>query len=265
MKYKLIITDFDDTIAKMGVIPEPTLLAIKEYINAGGKFAICSGRTPSSIKEKIEGLGLPLVVGAHQGSLIMDLGTDEIICNGGLDYLTACEVIKEVRKEAPVVAYVGDDLIFEIPCRYSNVFKGICPEFQVDDVVEELKKRKQPVNRVIASTVPERVPELMDKFQKTFGDKVIVNSGASYIVELVSPKHTKKQAVEILANYYGVPLSEVMTVGDSTNDIPLLEGEWHGVAVGTAFPQLKAVADEVTVPFDEHPMKYLIEKYCLEK
>ena len=265
MKYKLIISDFDGTMAKMGVVPEQTVEAIKEYVKKGGKFVVCTGRTPSSIKEKIGRLGIPMFVGAHQGSLITDLSTGEVFSNGGLDYLTACEIIEQVKGDAPVVAYIGDDLFFETPCRYSDVFKGICPEFQVDDLVEELKKRKQPVNRVIASTVPERVPELMDKFQKTFGDKVVANSGASYIVELVSPKHTKKQAVEILANYYGVPLSEVMTVGDSTNDIPLLEGEWHSVAVGTAFPQLKAVADEVTVPFDEHPMKYLIEKYCLEK
>ena len=97
-----------------------------------------------------------------------------------------------------------------------------------------------------------------------FGDKVIVNSGASYIVEIVSPEFTKKQAVEYLANYYNIPFSEVMAVGDSTNDIPLLDGEWHGVAVGTAHPDLKAVAKEVTVPFEQHPIKYLIEKYCLE-
>ncbi|MBQ9756274.1 MAG: HAD family phosphatase [Clostridia bacterium] len=265
MKYKLIITDYDDTMAKKGVVPEPTLLAIKEYINAGGKFAICTGRTPSSIKEKTSSYDLPLLVGAHQGSLIIDLGSGEIIRNGGLDYLWACEIIKEVRKEAPVVAYVGDDLIYEVPCRYSEVFNGICPEFQVDDLVEELKKRKQPVNRVIVSTVQERVPELMAKFQKKFGDKAIVNSGACYIVEIVSPNYTKKQAVEFFADYYGVPLSEVMTVGDSTNDIPLLSGEWHGVAVGSAFEELKAVADEITVPLSEHPLKYLIEKYCLEK
>lgn len=264
MKYKLIISDFDGTMAKMGVVPEQTVEAIKEYVKKGGKFVVCTGRTPSSIKEKIGRLGIPMFVGAHQGSLITDLSTGEVFSNGGLDYLTACEIIEQVKGDAPVVAYIGDDLFFETPCRYSDVFKGICPEFQVDNLVEELKKRKQPVNRVIVSTVPERVPELMAKYEKMFNGKAIANSGAPYIVELVSPKFTKKQAVEYIAKHLNVPLSEVMAVGDSTNDIPLLDGAWHGVAVGTAHPDLKAVADEITVPFEQHPIKYLIEKYCLE-
>ena len=71
--------------------------------------------------------------------------------------------------------------------------------------------------------------------------------------------------MEFLAEHYGVPLDKVMTVGDSTNDIPLLNGEWHGVAVGSACPELKEVAKEITVPFEEEPIKRLIEKYCLIK
>ena len=264
MKYKLIVSDFDGTMAVMGVMSKETIDAIKEYEKKGGKFVVCTGRTPSSIKEKLGNTGFSAIAGTHQGSLIMNLQTGEVLSNGGLDYLTASEIVKEVRKDAPVVAYVGDDLIYEVSCRYSDVFKGICPEFQVDDLTEELKRRKQPVNRVIVSTIPERVPELMEKYAKMFEGMAIANSGAPYIVELVSPKFTKKQAVEFMAKYYNIPLSEVLTVGDSTNDIPLLQGEWHGVAVGNAFNELKAVADEITVPISEHPIKYLIEKYDKE-
>ena len=52
-------------------------------------------------------------------------------------------------------------------------------------------------------------------------------------------------------------------MGDSTNDIELIKGEWHGVAVGDAREELKAVAKEITVPYSEQPIKYLLEKYCL--
>ena len=108
----------------------------------------------------------------------------------------------------------------------------------------------------------EKVPEYLEKYGKMFEGKVFVNSGANYIVEFVSPKHNKHESVEILAKHFNIPYEQIMTVGDSTNDIPLIEGPWHGVAVGTAHEKLKEVADEVTVPFNEHPIKYLIEKYC---
>ena len=52
-------------------------------------------------------------------------------------------------------------------------------------------------------------------------------------------------------------------MGDSTNDIPLLDGEWHGVAVGDGMKDLKDFAKEITVNFDEQPVKFLLEKYCL--
>ena len=58
-------------------------------------------------------------------------------------------------------------------------------------------------------------------------------------------------------------MQEVIAVGDSTNDVSLISGEWHGVAVGNAKETLKKVAKEVTVPFSEQPIKYLLEKYCL--
>ena len=60
-----------------------------------------------------------------------------------------------------------------------------------------------------------------------------------------------------------MPLEKVITVGDSTNDIELLKGPWHGVAVGNASEELKKVADEITVPFKENPVLALLKKYCL--
>ena len=83
------------------------------------------------------------------------------------------------------------------------------------------------------------------------------------MLEVINPKYSKGNAVKFLADYYGVKLSEVLAVGDSTNDIELLRGEWHGVAVGDAKEELKAVADEITVPYKDQPVKVLLEKYCL--
>jgi hydroxymethylpyrimidine pyrophosphatase-like HAD family hydrolase len=54
-----------------------------------------------------------------------------------------------------------------------------------------------------------------------------------------------------------------MAVGDFNNDFELVGGPWHGVAVGDGSAELKKIAKEITVPFREHPIKYLIEKYCL--
>ena len=193
----------------------------------------------------------------------MNIETDEVLQSGGLDYETASKIVEQVRKDAAAIAIIGDELIYEIPNRYSDVF--INRALKVESIAEELKRRKQLVNRIVVSTVDEKVPKLIEKYSQAFKGKAIANSGASYIVEIISPSFTKKQSVEFLADYYGIPYNEIMAVGDSTNDIPLIDGKWHGVAIGNAHEQLKKVANEITVPFEEHPVKYLIEKYCLER
>ena len=90
------------------------------------------------------------------------------------------------------------------------------------------------------------------------------NSGAKYLLEAINPDCGKGVAVRFIADYYGIPLEKVIAVGDSTNDVDLLVGPWYGVAVGDDRDELKAVADEVTVPFKDKPVKTLIEKYCLD-
>ena len=265
MKYDLIISDFDGTMAEKAVVPEETVQAIKKYVANGGKFVICTGRVEQSIKSRIDLYGLPTVAGTHQGSRIVDTATGEVIKNGGIDYKTAIEVVEFVKQYTPVVVYIGPEMFAETPSRYSEVFKGVCDCTYVESLKDLLLERKEDVSRVISSTVPEKVPELLEFFGKHLGDKVLVNSGAEYIVEFASLEHNKKTCVEFLANYYGIPFEKVMAVGDSTNDIPLLSGDWHGVAVGGCHEELKKIAKEVTVPLSEHPIKYLIEKYCLEK
>ena len=95
------------------------------------------------------------------------------------------------------------------------------------------------------------------------GKGVKFNSGAKNLLEAINEKCSKGAAVRFLANYYGISLEQVIAVGDSTNDIDLISGSWHGVAVGDGREELKAVADEVTVPFKDKPVAYLLKKYCI--
>lgn len=44
---------------------------------------------------------------------------------------------------------------------------------------------------------------------------------------------------------YGVTMDEVVCIGDSENDIPMLAGAGLGLAVGNAAQSVKAVADHV--------------------
>ncbi len=61
-------------------------------------------------------------------------------------------------------------------------------------------------------------------------------------LEFVLPHTTKGTAVEALAKHWGFSTDEVMTLGDSENDLSMLRFAGAGVAMGNAKPNIKEAA-----------------------
>ena len=95
INYPLIVSDFDGTLVRAdGTISERNKKAIAEYVAAGGKFAISTGRMPSGILRRARELGLTGAVCCCQGAIIMDIESGKVLSEGRLSYettLRACE------------------------------------------------------------------------------------------------------------------------------------------------------------------------------
>ena len=61
-------------------------------------------------------------------------------------------------------------------------------------------------------------------------------------LEFVLPHTTKGTAVEALANHWGYTPDEVMTIGDSENDLSMIRFAGASVAMGNARDNVKATA-----------------------
>ena len=66
-------------------------------------------------------------------------------------------------------------------------------------------------------------------------------------LEFVLPHTTKGTAVAALAKHWGYTSDEVMTIGDSENDISMLRFARYSVAMGNALHSIKSVAHYETV------------------
>ncbi len=89
-----------------------------------------------------------------------------------------------------------------------------------------------------------------------------VQSAERYI-DIMLPEVSKGNAVRRLAKLYGCDLSEVMCLGDSENDISMLEVAGISVAMGDAADPVKAAADYVTAPVGENGFAQALEKFVL--
>ena len=265
MKFKLFISDYDGTLGSMpDNIDAKTLDAIKKYTAKGGIFVVCTGRMAGSIKYIYQKYQLGGLAIASQGATIDDLDNGKRIFESGLDRQLASQITKRMSEDGlPVSASFEDGIYCEAHSRYTEFYKKYEKIVKVENLSKTILETKKPVLKLVAIGEIDKVNELTQRYQREYNGKVVFNNGADHLIEVINPLCDKGNAVRFLSKYYNIPYQEIIAVGDSNNDMTLIKGEWHGVAVGNAKPELKGVAKEITVDFKDKPIKYLLEKYCL--
>ena len=56
--------------------------------------------------------------------------------------------------------------------------------------------------------------------------------------EVVPLNHSKATAIEYLCNHFQIPLDNCYALGDSTNDLPMLEYVPHAIAMGVSMEEI---------------------------
>ncbi|MBB3108437.1 hypothetical protein FHS18_000465 [Paenibacillus phyllosphaerae] len=75
---------------------------------------------------------------------------------------------------------------------------------------------------------------------------------------------SKASALRELCQVLGIEMSQVAAMGDSLNDIAMIQEAGLGVAVGNAQLAVKEAADAVIVKNTEHAVAHLLEHYVLK-
>ena len=90
----------------------------------------------------------------------------------------------------------------------------------------------------------------------------ITNSHPSNL-ELNPKGISKASGIEEVCKLLGITMSEVVAMGDSENDIAMLQAAGLGVAMGNAQESVKRMADLVTVSNEEHGVARIIHDFIL--
>ena len=79
-------------------------------------------------------------------------------------------------------------------------------------------------------------------------------------INILAPGVSKGKALEALASHLGISLTEVIAVGDGTNDMSLLTTAGLAIAMGNAPDEVKAIANYVTLDVDHSGLAAALKK-----
>lgn len=251
IKYPLIISDFDGTLLRSDdYIAEQTKKAIDEYIRMGGRFCICTGRMLGSILLKAKALSLSGLVSSFQGAVVADIQSGKLLLDGGMDVQDGAEICRFCEEMG------WHTHVYTLDAFYSNMQDKALEDYQritgiKGRVIEHrplwdfVLEQDQKIRKILLLVDPKKKQQIYETLQEKFGDRYYVTYSAYFLVEITPKQYSKATAVQFMADYYGEDIKNVITVGDSLNDMPMIQAAGVGIAMKNADEALKAVADVV--------------------
>ena len=93
--------------------------------------------------------------------------------------------------------------------------------------------------------------ELLAHFQAQFGDSLYITKTEDEYLEFMDRGVSKGVALAQVAASRGIPQAACVAIGDSYNDLSMVQWAGLGVAMSSGRDKLKAAADRLAPPADD--------------
>ena len=263
MKYKLIASDFDNTIFDGKVLSPRVLRAIADYRRAGGKFVMATGRIFSSIRPRVPEIGADDEVIACQGSAIYRASTGEAILRYPLPAEIAATAIDYFESKGDVCHAYADERFYvaeENPL--TEMYADFCKVRPVylHRPVSTYLPEMAVTNKVISIQPESVIDEKLRELTALLGKRAEVTKSSPIFLEVTASEAGKGNCLLALASRLGIAREETVAVGDNLNDLSMIEAAGLGVSVANGVDALKARAGLVVPSVQEDGVAYLIQR-----
>lgn len=262
----LVFFDVDETLVTKDengyLIPESTTLALKLLRRNGNLCFINSGRTIAGMED-----------------IILDIGVDGFVCGCG----TYICIKDKILFSRTIPHELGNELIKDlIQCRLELVLEGQSSIYYIDmphktrirDFKEDHQKTFPGICKILP---PEDAYNLSfdkfcictspgcdfeyfhNKYNKEFD---FIDRGNNFF-EIVPRGCSKATGMKFLMDYYNIPVQNTYAIGDSTNDLPMINFAGTGIVMGNSPACVTCHADYVTGSILEDGIYNAMEHYKL--
>ncbi len=225
---KAFASDIDGTLVFDGKIKDSDIKAIKEF-QKNNLFGVCSGRSRSSINDLIE-LGLDFYI-LSTGSMILDKNL-KIIKSDLFDEKIARELFDDYYQKAQIVIQTESEKYLYVTIDENQ------PHLKVIDSFDEINGED-----IYGVSLVFENDEIAKKECIMLNNKYSEIEGFQNVnaIDFVKRGCSKGEGVKWLKKHYH--LEQVAGIGDSYNDIPLLEDSDVAFTFNNVVDVLKDKAD----------------------
>ena len=262
-RFDLVVLDLDGTILDLyhhKPITPVVVDAIAAVQAAGTPVTIATGRTLDYVREHVAHLGITTPVVTTQGAVIGDPVTGEVLAETTIALPLARAAAAWVDAQPYItsfyfLAHDGRTLIYQNrggpePDFYDHVFgfsRTMQPSF-TDLLAAD--GAHPPLKFLVIDDSPSG-HDLAAELRGLFSPDLYITRTHPRLVEGTAQNMNKGQGMLRLCRMLGIDPARVLAIGDSDNDIPVLEAAGYAVAMGNSTDGVKAVADWIAPPVEE--------------
>jgi Cof subfamily protein (haloacid dehalogenase superfamily) len=266
---RLIAMDLDGTLVGSDLVLRPrTVAAFRAAVADGVQITIATGRMAKSARPFAATLGQTAPIIAYQGALIRAMWEPgaplgKLLFHHPLPADVARETLAW-STEHGLAAHVNHLERFVLPASdpraddYS-AFLGARAEV-VPDLIAWIQR---PVTKILAVADAPRPTQLLPIARAHFAGRAEVTVSHPEFLEFLAPRVSKGAAVRWLARRLGIPLEQTMAIGDQFNDLEMIAGVGHGVAMPSAPPEVQAAARYIAPPVADEGAAQVVEALVL--
>ena len=268
-RIKLIMSDIDGTILDKNHQLDSHLIELMPLLKQCNiPFVLASARSPLGIAPISKELGITdCPIACYNGALV-SLG-DKILSQYSIDKSELLLLHDFLKKEFPTVSinvYSGKDWLVNTIDEWVEIEATITGESpKVTSLADFIRDEKTLVHKLLLIDNTDTIQKLQKTLSSIDFPQTDFYLSKDNYLEVTHNQVSKKQALLELANYYQLPLTSIMTLGDNYNDIPMIETAGLGIAMGNAPRDVKTCAKAVTDSNEQNGVSKAIKLHVLDK
>lgn len=258
--FKLIVSDFDGTLAGAEhVVTQKVEKAVRRWIDSGRFFTIATGRQFLMIDDECKKMGLSDPVIVRGGAEVVNPVSGEILHSEYIKKNEVSKILKTIEQSDLFLYSIEiDDII------YTNFTLEVpFPKITFKKLSEFVTRSVPKIHLRPKDDRHTEQEEFVKKITRELSDVHAIathNSKFGRGWDMTSVKATKLHGIVKVLEYLKLKREDVVGVGDSYNDFPLLEASGLKVAMGNANLELKEIADIIVPSHEEDGVAFLIER-----